>query len=139
MCPTFSEVAMGRRGTKPKPTTLKLLAGVHPYRVNGSEPIAPAGIPDPPGYLDGRALELWQELAPMLASMGVLTLADRHALALLCDSYSRWREKPADDRRRTEFRRLLAEFGLTPSSRSSIKVAPAPPEDRLAEFLKQRR
>ena len=129
---------MGKRGTKPKPTALKLLAGAQPCRVNRDEPIAPQGIPEPPAYLDARALEFWGELAPMLGAMRVLTLADRHALALLCDSFSRWREIPGDERRRAEFRRLLAEFGLTPSSRSSIKAPAAPPADPLADFLSRK-
>ena len=129
---------MGKRGCKPKPTALKLLAGVQPCRVNGAEPQGPAGIPTPPDYVSGEGLELWGELAPMLARMGVLTLADRHALALLCDSFTRWREFPENVARRSEWRRLLAEFGLTPSSRSSIKVPPAAPADPLADFLKKK-
>ena len=129
---------MGKRGTKPRPTAIRLLTGVQPCRVNGSEPTVPAGVPDPPDYLDAAALELWEELAPILAKMGVLTVADRHALGLLCDSFSRWRDMPENTTRRTEFRRLLAEFGLTPSSRSSIKVPSQPPADPLADFLERK-
>lgn len=128
---------MGKRGTRPKPTALKVLAGTQPCRINGSEPVAPAGIPEPPSYVTGEGLEFWAELAPMLARMGVLTLVDRHGLGLLCDSYARWREIPGEEKRRQEFRRLLAEFGLTPSSRSSVKVPHAPPADPLADFLKK--
>lgn len=131
---------MSKRGVKPRPTPLKLLAGVQPCRVNLEEPTAPAGAPEAPGYLraDARAVEFWDEHAPMLAGMGVLTKADRHALALLCDSFSRWQSDRDDHKRREEFRKLLAEFGLTPSSRSGLKVREKPRDD-LGDFLASRK
>jgi phage terminase small subunit len=130
---------MAKRGPKGRPTRLKLLANAQPCRVNGAEPVAPPGLPEPPAYLDGQALDLWHELALLLHGMGVLTLADRHSLGLLCDSYRRWREAPEIQNRREEFRKLLAEFGLTPSSRSAIKLPQKPPADPLADFLGKHR
>jgi phage terminase small subunit len=124
-----------KRGTKPLPTALKLLKGTQPCRVNLDAPAPPSGEPEPPAYLDEKALEFWREHAPMLLGMGVLTAADRHILALLCESYSRVRKTPDDKACRDEFRKLCAEFGLSPSSRSGLKAEPAKPRDKLAELM----
>jgi phage terminase small subunit len=122
------------RGPAPRPTKLKVLAGVRPCRINRNEPSAPVGVPDAPDYLDATGKGLWDELAGPLGSTGVLTLADRHALGLLCDTFSRWRAKPGDIKVADQFRKLLAEFGLTPSSRSRIRVN-VEPEDDLDRFM----
>lgn len=124
-----------KRGTKPAPTSLKVMKGTQPCRVNRNEPEAPAGTPEPPAYLDAEGLAFWAEVAPLLVAMRVLTTADRHSLGLLCDSYSRWRKDGDDHKRRDEYRKLLAEFGLSPSSRSGLKVEPAKPRDKLAELM----
>jgi hypothetical protein len=81
-----------------------------------------------------EALEVWRELVPVLHGMGLLTLADRHALGLLADTYRWWRARPDDARRRDAWRRTLGEFGLTPVGRSSLKVD-APGRDPLDDFL----
>src|SRR4051794_28860083 len=117
---------MARRGPKPQPTALKLLRGTRKDRVNAAAPSLPAGLPDPPEYLDPIALEFWEEHAPTLAAAGVLTVADRHGYAMLCDSFSRWQQAPGDQKRRDELRKLLAEFGLTPSGRSTLKLHDTP-------------
>jgi phage terminase small subunit len=120
---------------------LKLLAGTRSSRVNADEPTLPTGIPTPPDYVefDETALGFWEEVAPIVHQMGVLTEADRHALGMLADSFARWRRSPDVQTRRDEFRRLLSEFGLTPSSRSSLKVPAAGTKDELGEFLSKRK
>lgn len=153
---------MGRRGTKPTPTTLKVLRGAQPCRINRNEPQVPAGEPKAPAYLDKVGKQEWKRMAPLLTKMGVLTLADGAALGVLCDSFSRWRE--AADKLQTEgpvvktqlggtkttpwfvvakdareqYVRLLGEFGCTPSARSRIKAGVEEPKDELGEFLEQR-
>ena len=98
----------------------------------------PPGSIEPPAWLNDRAREHWGELAPVYKSAGLLTTGDRQALALLCKAFSRFRSNPADDKARDLYRRMLVEFGLTPSSRSRLKPTAEPARDRLAEFLSRR-
>jgi phage terminase small subunit len=127
-----------KRGPKPKPTALKVLEGVHPFRINGDEPAYSPASDAAPVWLAGLALEHWDELAPMLARSRVFSDGDRANLALLCLLYQRWREDPADLKVINQYVRLSLEFGLTPSSRSRLKAAPERPKDEvqaLDEFL----
>jgi len=140
---------MGARGPAAKPTRLRVLHGGHPERVNKNEPHpAPLAVVKP-SYLSKRASEKWDDLAPHLEAMGVLTAADVDMLAAYCESYARWRVlvelaaksppvfkrvvKAGDDpvfvrnpiwsqvRDATaELRVLAREFGFSPSARSGI-------------------
>ena len=136
------------RGRKPKPTMLKLLSGNPGKRkLNKEEPIA-AGIPGCPEFLDAVAKEEWNRCVKVLAEMGVLTKADRAALAGYCVAYSRWVEAEAlvkrygmivkspekgfpmkspyltvADQALESRRKLMVEFGMTPSSRSRLKMS----------------
>jgi phage terminase small subunit len=124
------------RGRKPKPTALKILAGDQPCRINTREPIIPgAGAPDPPAWLGNFGVDIWKRLAPVLASAGLLSLGDVPAFEQLCDEYDTIRRDPLNSAARDRYRRLLVEFGLTPSSRSRIKSTVEPPKDKMAEFL----
>lgn len=151
-------------GNPPVPTALKKLRGNPGKRAyNEDEPTPPVLITRPPDWLDDAARDAWLELSPMLASMRVLTEADRVALMLLCDAYSEWRAardavveegmvftviNEAGDtmiRRRPEvgiradaWRRVLRgliEFGLTPSARSRVSSGEADEVDPMAEFF----
>ena len=155
-------------GTKSLPTAVKKLRGtLRPGRVNKAEPQVPAGIPKRPPWLKDRiSIGLWKELAYLLGNMRVLTVADTAALCLLCSTYAEWRraseivrtegftyevktrEGEVTHRRRPEveaaanaaerLRRLLVEFGLTPSSRVKVHAVDAqgqPTEDQLDEEL----
>lgn len=136
------------RGRKPKPTTIRLLEG-NPGRrpLNDREPDAPDGMPECPEYLDDVAKAEWFRTAAVFREMGLLTPADRTALAAYCVAYSRWVEAEAQvkrfgtivkspdkgfpmkspyltvaDQALETMRKLMVEFGLTPSSRSRIRV-----------------
>jgi len=123
------------RGRKPLPTTLKVLAGAQPCRINSQEPRMPVGGIDPPAWLDGFGKEHWRELAPILQAAGLLTEGDRAALAQLCDDYSTIRKDVEADKARDRYLRWLVEFGLTPSSRSRIKSTVEAPADKLSLHL----
>ena len=143
------------RGRKPKPTALKLLEGTRADRVNDREPTMPAaGSTGPPAWLDSYGRQHWDELVGILRPAGLLTAGDLPALAQLCDDYSTIRrsidgpraEGIGDydavrallanaDKARDRYRRMLVEFGLTPSSRSRIKSTAEKPRDSLEEFL----
>jgi P27 family predicted phage terminase small subunit len=135
------------RGRKPKPTVLKLLDG-NPgkRRLNDREPTAPGGIPEPPDWLDDGARSEWFVITKLLHDMGILSLADHATAEAYCTLYSRWVQSEAQVRKSGTvvkspngypmmspylivanqalegMRKLLVELGLTPSSRSRIRV-----------------
>ena len=73
------------RGRKPKPTALKLIEGNPGKRpINGHEPKPPASKPTCPSHLSPTAKAEWKRLAEALHRIGLLTQADRTALAAYC-------------------------------------------------------
>lgn len=151
------------RGRKPRPTTLKILAGERADRINADEPKALPGRPKPPKYLDAVALEEWHEILPDIERTGILSIVDGRALALYCESYSRMvaarkeiesigvitatdsefvRVNPAvgvAERASAHMLRCLSEFGLTPAARSRVKTNQDGPKDELGSFLAKRK
>ena len=136
---------------KPTPTVLKMVKGNPGKRaINKNEPQPTKGIPDCPEHIEGLSREAWDKLCKSLDDMGVLTLADTHALEILCGIYGRIRQlneqikkdglvidtvnvngdrmmrgNPAVsqlEKAESLFKNYLTEFGLTPSSRSKISV-----------------
>lgn len=133
----------------PKPTALKLVAGTdRADRRNGNEP-EPDLLQDltPPAHLSEKSAAVWREVAPTLRKTGVLTVADKIALEMLCDSvadYRLARERRGDKLvtyshkgsqmldqllvaqqacgKRAET--LMAKFGMDPASRSRVMVNP---------------
>ena len=149
---------MGLRGPAPKPTALKKLLGNPGERkLNEAEPIPRAGLPHCPDHLDQLAQKEWNRLVVILTGMRVLTEADYIALANLCQAYSTliaaqvqlnktgilYKTKSGYVQQSpllgiitaqtTIVNNLLREFGLTPSSRTRVAVAP-PAEQEQDEF-----
>ena len=121
--------------------------GTRASALNDREPAPPPEIPACPEFLDTAAREEWDRTSLILANMGLLTLADRSALAAYCVAYSRWVQAEQQvarfgtivkspekgfpmkspyltvaDQALETMRKLMVEFGLTPSSRSRIRV-----------------
>lgn len=140
------------RGRKPKPTALRRLEGNPGKRAwNHDEPVLPEGLPDCPDHLSEPARGEWERLAGVLHEAGLLTLADRAALAAYCQCWGRWveaeeklRELPAMVRAPSGYvqqnpwmsvankqlelmGRYMAELGLTPAARSRVAVPAGPP------------
>lgn len=83
-------------GRPPKPTALKLLHGNPGKRALPThEPKPSASHIERPSWLKDAGYRIWKQIAPQLEAMGVLTDADPHALALLCDAYSEYLEARA--------------------------------------------
>lgn len=150
-------------GRKPTPTHLKIVRGNPGKRkIDGREPRPRSGVPRCPLHLSDSARKAWARIAPELKQMGVLTLADGTAFELLVDAYAEYRaardvveaEGPTYDaptqtgiivRARPEvaiagdaWRRvkaMMAEFGLTPSSRTKVRGEGEPKQDPFEEFL----
>ena len=139
------------RGRKPVPTSLKVLRG-NPgkRRLNDAEPMPEAMAIDgaPPVCLSEDGKVEWRRLAPMLGRLGVLTETDVDALVAYCEAWANWKQaqqkirqfgmviKSKDPKQlpvispyvriahnaMNQMRAFLVEFGMTPSSRSRIKV-----------------
>ncbi|MEM9019950.1 MAG: phage terminase small subunit P27 family [Planctomycetota bacterium] len=146
------------RGRKPKPTRLKALAGNPGKRpVKQDEPKPAAGRLSCPAHVKGAAATEWRRIVKILDPLKIVTQADRAALAAYCVTYGRWVEAEKDLRETgvivkspsgypiqnpylavankalQQMRQYLAEFGLTPSSRS--RMATPPPSDETADEL----
>lgn len=118
--------------------------------MNEAEPKVEVSIPEPPAHLDAVAVEEWERISPILAKMGCLSEADRGALAGYCSKWSDWvhadtlvkkngmfsgnTDNPESKipmihpayylaaKAHKQFMSIAVEFGLTPSSRSRIRV-----------------
>ncbi|SEN72617.1 phage terminase, small subunit, putative, P27 family [Loktanella fryxellensis] len=135
------------RGRKPKPTTLKLIEG-NPGRrpINDAEPKPRGGVPTCPAHLGPSAKAEWKRLARDLNRIGLLTMADRAALAVYCQCWGRWVEAERKlqetplllktpsgyvqhspwltiaNKERELMARYMGELGLTPSARTRLAV-----------------
>jgi P27 family predicted phage terminase small subunit len=124
-----------------------------PYRdTTGPQPEIPACPP----HLQGEAREEWQRMGERLFEHGLLTEIDGPALALYCQAWERWVEAEENLRKygvvikspnnfpmpspylaianqaMAQMIRLLAEFGMSPSSRSRVtKAVPQLPAGAL--------
>lgn len=148
------------RGRKPLPTAIKEAtgAGSHHAKSTHTEPKPGGDLGRPPTQLSKHAKQIWRSLAKRIEDMGVGTRVDREAFSMLTESYANWLDliaaarktghivkvngqpvcNPLLKRADTEgekVRKLLVEFGLTPSSRSRLSIADEATDD-LAEFLK---
>jgi len=159
---------MAKPGRRPIPKNLRILRGVHLERVNDAEPEPPTTNLEPPAWIgNGEALAKWRELVPLLVSMRVFTDADRDAVARYCCLHERWvaaldvcrrgfevmHHKDANGRvynsqvspyativskMHAQLLRIAAEFGMTPSSRTTLKGSAAPEKaDPLQAWLTQ--
>ncbi len=137
-------------GRKPLPQSYHERTGT--YKINperrpeGKEPNAPRGKPKRPPKLSGEYLKEWNRLTKLLDQMGVLCKTDQNGIEILACAivdYRAAREKVAeygqclvgDDGSikknpyqqvlrdsATQVTKLLAEFGLTPSSRTRVRI-----------------
>jgi P27 family predicted phage terminase small subunit len=132
-----------------KPSALKLVQGTaRADRTNGAEP-EPMLLTDltPPAHLGERSAAVWNQVAPMLRRIQLLTEADVLALELLCDAVADYRY--AREQRGDEFvaishkgsemlsqwlvaqmasskraEALMSRFGMDPASRSRVMISP---------------
>jgi len=148
-------------GRKPLPTQLKVVKGTaRPHRMNPAEPKPTVATPPPPDHLDEPAAAKFTEMAALLARYGVMTELDVSALARYVVIWRRWLEAEAEVARRgpvvktsndniiqnpflavankclAQMGQIESEFGLTPSSRTRIRMAePAETRDPFEDYL----
>lgn len=149
------------RGRKAKPAALSLLDGNASKRpINDDAPKpALADNPDPFDWLSEAAQEIWRRLVPEMQTLGILTKVDLDTFGGYCAACATFQECEkyiADEgmtyesesekfglqiktrpevRIRAEalkiVRSFASEFGLTPSSRTRIKIEKPDPQGEL--------
>ena len=148
------------RGRKPVPTAIKRLNG-NPGRrpLNDSEPQLPGGGLSCPKTLNERAKGEWHRVVRDLRGAGVLSRVDRAALEAYCVAYARWQQAELEievegitvrgpkggvmknpavtvaHQAMLIMYKFMSEFGMTPSSRSRLKVEKPDTGKTLAEML----
>lgn len=157
---------MPPRGPKPRPTSLKLLAGTdRADRRNPHEPVPVRSTPACPDELDDAAREEWTRMEGLLEPLGLVSQLDRAALGAYCAAYSHWLaaegalkshgmliKSPSGypmvspyfsiaSKTMNEMRLLLQEFGLSPASRTRVTAMPPEPEEEhpIAALLREQR
>lgn len=153
---------MGKRGPRPLPSAVKQARGTYrPDRAAGNEP-QPVGIPKCPSWLNADGKKEFRRLLKVLGEMGLLGAADQNALARYASTWVRWRQavqmverggevtiyKDEDGRVKSiqpaafasiarglaeQLDKLESAFGMNPSARSRIEVAPPPVAGSTAE------
>lgn len=150
------------RGRKPKPTKLKALEGNPGHRaLNANEPQleVPDQVPYAPRHLSHEAKREWRRVVSVLMDVGLYTDVDRAALAMYCQAWGRWVEAEKKVKEKGEIitseeggmyqnpwlavanraweqlRKVEAEFGMTPSSRSRVTAMSSYKQLSLAEEL----
>lgn len=142
----------GQGGRKRKPDHLKVVAGTdRPDRMNPAAPVASKVLPVSPSWLSERAAEKFGQLVTILDGMGLASEVDVDMLAMLASrleeieittgiiedlgrSYTTetqgggtmYRSRPEVSQRNEAMRHaqsLLAEFGLSPASRSKVSTS----------------
>jgi P27 family predicted phage terminase small subunit len=154
-----SEILM--RGRKPLPSNVVRLRGnPDKRRLNDAEPRPASKVPACPPCLGDEARKEWQRLAKELA--GLDCSPNSTMLADYCQAHALWVEAVSSiERYGTMVKspngfpmqspyvavankqvdvmiRIAAEFGMTPSSRTRIRVGDKPPQDPFEAFLQSR-
>jgi P27 family predicted phage terminase small subunit len=160
---------MGLRGPAPKPAKSLRLAGSELAAARErAEPPSDEVLPECPAWLDDVGRAAWNDWLPRIAAMKIMSSGDRDALALMCDTWSRYLEArkrlseegevirvEGGDGRVTvkrnpwsavlaehgdRLRRMMSEFGLTPVGRARIGAAKEQAKDAPKEdiFTKRR-
>lgn len=146
---------------KPRPTHLRVLAGnpsKRPINENEPKPVKTNRAPPPPKHLCNEGKKFWRKTAKQLHACGLLTTVDTDALGLYVDAHMRWLDAKAQidkyglivktkngfpqqspylnvmNKCFDQMIKLLAEFGMTPSSRSRV-VVKKPEDDDMDSFL----
>ena len=148
------------RGRKPLPSKVKELAGNPGKRaINKKEPKPASGVPQCPQHLKGDAKVEWKRVTKELRALGILTKVDRATLTAYCMAWGDLvkAEKQIEEegevivsdkggmyqnpwvaikkRSMDQVVKFAAEFGMTPSSRSRLKVELPGEEDEMASLL----
>ncbi len=139
------------KGRKPKPRSLKIANGSaehDPQRMNRNEPQPPSGAPPKPAFSSDVASRAWDDCVRWLADSQTLTTVEAGLIESYANNYAdheRLREvwletgnySPGYRHAKDMNLKLLAEMGLTPSSRTRVsKIGDAPAADPAEQFFR---
>ncbi len=124
-------------GPPPKPTALRILEGnpsKRPLPVNEPKPM---GIAERPAWLRPEGVAVWDELAPRLGRVGLLTPVDADQFGVFCTELAAYRLDPAGfmTSRLNSLRGMFTEFGMGPAARTRIQVKPSENTDDETRFF----
>lgn len=147
------------RGRPRKPEKLNELQGNPGRRDRQDEVEASPEPPECPDWLNDEARAEWERVIPQLAESRLLARIDRAALVCYCQAWAKLREAhEIIDREGSTFstdkgyvvkhpavtmaneaadqiRKFACEFGLTPLSRSRVRVPVSKPKSKLNAFI----
>ena len=150
------------------PDSLKMIRGTfRKDRVNKNAPNPALVCPKPSKSLNDKERKVWNELAPILYDVGVLTEMDVVAMTFLCRDIAMYQECIAIVKKEgriiemvgsqgqivrkvnpwhtiqrqlaDSILQMLREFGMTPASRMKIVVDEKPKEKSKLEELREKR
>jgi len=151
------------RGRKKTPSALnELRDNPGNRRQNTREPKTEPCLPEPPEYIQGDVRAAWKRIGSLVFGMGVLKASDAVALEVAAVAYVQWRVTAqwvidhaqaaelqkdvngtlrrhplaiAHKQNTTELTRILAEFGMTPVTRTRLMTTEPPHEETEEEKL----
>ena len=108
-------------GRYPKPRSLKLLEGNPGKRPIQDEPV-PEGRAEKPGWLDEVASGIWDQYAPIVEKMGLLSSADAQMFATWCELAAEFQSLKArmSASHIAQLDKLAGKFGLDPVARARL-------------------
>ena len=114
-----------KTGSKHTPTVIRLLTNASRKSVKTNEP-KPTSVARKPDWLEGTAAEVWDEYAPQLIQLGLLTGVDVELFAAFCTLAATLRDTPEKMRPAHfgQLRMLSSCFGMSPAERTRFS-APA--------------
>lgn len=140
---------MAKRGPKPTPVAIRVAEGTYRKSRHAGAVVAPSGVPAKPDWLGIIGSAAWDEVIAKLSETdGLLAQLDAGALALYCDAWEDYHNamevlneegavcqgekgglypNPAvgmKNNARATIIKLGSLFGMDPSSRAGLKVAP---------------
>lgn len=124
-------------GRKPRPTHLKLIDGNPGKRPIPEGEIQPEGVVERPKWLKGRASKVWDQYAPELVRLKVLTAVDVHVFGTFCQLAARAEKGDLLASEIAQFRALASEFGIGAASRARLGTRDGKEDkDPAARYLK---
>lgn len=119
--------------------------------------------PSMPSWLNDITKREWRRIIPLLKNFGILRKADKTTLEMYCSAYAEWRDYEAEiaklesrfikqpsgrvcphpliglrDRAFDRLRKIAAELGLSPTSRTGLNIYQGPAvDDKLTRFFKR--
>ncbi|MCU7917086.1 MAG: phage terminase small subunit P27 family [Candidatus Thiodiazotropha sp. (ex Epidulcina cf. delphinae)] len=145
---------MGQRGPKPLPSNVHRMRGNPSKKARSelTDAVQPeVAIPMAPDHLLPEAKKEWRRISKELKLIGLVTKIDRAALAAYCQAWGRWVEAERklkelgdyglvettpsgykqmgvwlqiSNRALDQMKSFMAEFGMSPSSRSRVTASP---------------